>query len=249
MMHEATFQDGTTLTSEQGREGRETRALSGPSRALLICGLIAGPFYLVVGLIQALTRPGFDILRHDLSLLANGELGWIQITNLVLTGVLVGAFAIGLRQALPAGRGRTWGPVLLAVYGVGLIGAGFFTADPAFGFPPGTPADAHTMSWHGLLHFICGGVGFLALIAACFVLARRFASRKERGWVAYSLATGVIFFAAFAGVATGSGQSWSVVGFWIGIVFAWAWIWALTMKLLNERIPVPSEDGQERLTA
>lgn len=237
MMHETTFQDGTTLTFEQGREGREMRALSGPSRALLICGLIAGPFYLVVGLIQALTRPGFDILRHDLSLLANGELGWIQITNLVLTGVLVGTFAIGLRQALPAGRGRTWGPILLAVYGVGLIGAGFFTADPAFGFPPGTPADAHTMSWHGLLHFICGGVGFLALIAACFVLARRFASRKERGWVAYSLATGVIFFAAFAGIAAGSGQSWSVMGFWAGVVIAWAWISALAVKLMTERAP------------
>jgi hypothetical protein len=236
-MHEATFQDSTTLAFEQSVERRVTHALSRSSRALLICGLIAGPFYLVVGLIQALTRPGFDILRHDLSLLANGELGWIQISNLVLTGLLVGAFAVGMRQALPAGRGRTWGPILLAVYGVGLVGAGFFTADPAFGFPPGTPADAHAMSWHGLLHFICGGVGFLALIAACFVLARRFASRRQRGWAAYSLATGVIFFAAFAGIVTGSGQSWSVMGFWIGVVVAWAWISAIAVKLLTERVP------------
>jgi hypothetical membrane protein len=93
-----------------------THALTRQTRALLICGLIAGPFYLVVGLIQALTRPGFDITRHDLSLLANGDLGWIQITNLVLTGVLVIAFAVGVRQALHAGRGRTWGPILLGVY-------------------------------------------------------------------------------------------------------------------------------------
>ncbi len=236
-MHEATFQDSTTLTVEQSGERRVTHALSGQSRASLICGLIAGPFYLVVGLIQALTRPGFDIMRHDLSLLANGDLGWIQITNLVLTGLLVGAFAVGMRQALPAGRGRTWGPILLGVYGIGLVGAGFFTADPAFGFPPGTPADAHAMSWHGLLHLICGGIGFLALIAACFVLARRFASRRERGWAAYSLATGVIFFAAFAGIATGSGQSWSVMGFWIGVVVVWAWISAMAVKLMTERAP------------
>jgi Protein of unknown function (DUF998) len=236
-MHEATFQDSTTLAFEQSGERRVTHALNRQSRALLICGLIAGPFYLVVGLIQALTRPGFDMLRHDLSLLANRELGWIQITNLVLTGLLVGAFAVGMRQALPAGRGRTWGPILLGVYGIGLVGAGFFTADPAFGFPPGTPTDAHAMSWHGLLHFICGGIGFLALIAACFVLARRFASRSERGWVAYSLATSVIFFAAFAGIATGSGQSWSVMGFWAGIVIVWAWISALAVKLMTERAP------------
>ena len=209
-------------------------ALSPQTRALLICGLIAGPFYLVVGLLQALTRPGFDLTRHDLSLLANGDLGWIQITNLVLTGVLVVAFAVGMRRTLSAGRGRTWGPRLLAVYGAGLIGAGFFIADPAFGFPPGTPADAHTISWHGLLHFVFGGVGFLALIAACFVLARRFAAQRQGGWAVYSRATGVIFFAAFVGIAVGSGQPWSVLGFWFGVVVAWAWVSALAAKLLTE---------------
>ena len=247
-MHETTSQNSTPVAFSQSREGQGT-PVPRLTRVLLICGLIAGPFYLVVGLIQALTRPGFDLLRHDLSLLANGSLGWIQITNLVLTGVLVGAFAIGLRRALPAGPGRTWGPILLGVYGLGLIGAGFFTADPAFGFPPGTSANAHAISWHGLLHIITAGIGFLALIAACFVLARRFASRRERGWAAFSLATGVVFFAAFAGVATGSGQSWSVIGFWIGIVCAWAWVWALAMKLLRERPPVRSEDGKARLPA
>jgi len=234
-MHEATLQDSTPLAFDQMGERQMAHSITKLTRVLLICGLIAGPFYIVVGLIQALTRPGFDMLHDDLSLLANGDLGWIQVTNLVLTGLLVGAFAVGMRRALSAGLGRTWGPILLGVYGVGLIGAGFFTADPAFGFPPGTEASAHTISWHGLLHIVTAGIGFLALIAACFVLARRFASRRQRGWAAYSLATGVIFFAAFAGVATGSGQSWSVIGFWIGVVFAWAWIWALAMKHLKER--------------
>ena len=234
-MHESTFQDSTTITFDQTGERQMTHSITKLTRALLICGLVAGPFYIVVGLIQALTRPGFDLMRHDLSLLANGDLGWIQITNLVLTGLLVGAFAVGMWQALSAGPGRTWGPILLGVYGLGLIGAGFFIADPAFGFPPGTPADAHTISWHGLLHIITAGIGFLALIAACFVLARRFAFRRQRGWAAYSLATGVIFFAAFVGVATGSGQPWSVIGFWIGVVVAWAWISAMAVKLLTER--------------
>lgn len=238
-MHESTFQNRTPLAPDQTVEGQVT-PVPLLTRLLLICGLIAGPFYLVVGLIQALTRPGFDLLHDDLSLLANGDLGWIQITNLVLTGVLVGAFAVGLRRGLPSGPGRTWGPLLLGIYGLGLIGAGFFTADPAFGFPPGTPANAHAISWHGLLHIITAGIGFLALIAACFVLARRFASRKQRGWAVYSVATGVIFFAAFVGVATGSGQFWSVIGFWIGVVVAWAWVWALASKLLREPIPARS---------
>lgn len=209
-------------------------ALSPLTRILLLCGLIAGPFYLVVGLLQALTRPGFDLTRHDLSLLANGDLGWIQITNLVLTGLLVITFAVGMSRTLRTGLGRVWGARMLGIYGAGLIGAGFFIADPAFGFPPGTPADAHTISWHGLLHVAFGGVGFLALIAACFVLARRFASQGQRGWAVYSQASGVIFFAAFAGIAVGSGQPWSVLGFWLGVIVAWAWIAALALKLLTE---------------
>jgi hypothetical protein len=239
-MDKTTFQDSTIIAFDQTGEREVMHALTWQTRALLICGLIAGPFYIVVGLIQALTRPGFDIMRHDLSLLANGDLGWIQITNLVLSGLLVIAGAVGMRKALQDGRGRTWGPILLGIYGLGLIGAGFFIADPSFGFPPGTPADAHVMSWHGLLHFICGGVGFLALIAACFVFARRFASQRQRGWAVYSLATGVIFFAAFVGIAMGSGQSWSVIGFWIGVVVAWAWISAMAVKLLTERASAQS---------
>lgn len=45
--------------------------------ALLICGIVAGPLFTVVGLTQAFTRPGFDLTRHALSLLENGDLGWI----------------------------------------------------------------------------------------------------------------------------------------------------------------------------
>ncbi len=248
-MDKTLVQDGTTPAFEQSGEKQVTDTFTKQTRVLLVCGLIAGPFYIVVGLIQALTRPGFDIMRHDLSLLANGDLGWIQITNLVLTGLLVVAFACGVRQAFTAGRGRTWGPILLGIYGAGLIGAGFFIADPAFGFPPGTEASAHTISWHGLLHFLCGGIGFLALIAACFVLARRFASQRQRGWAAYSLASGAIFFAAFVGIATGSGQSWSVIGFWIGVVVAWAWVWALALKILTESTPAHNEGDQGTLIA
>ena len=66
----------------------------GRTRALLLAGAVAGPLYLVVGLIEAFTRPGFDIRRHDLSLLANGDLGWIHMTDLIVSGLLVVAGAV-----------------------------------------------------------------------------------------------------------------------------------------------------------
>jgi hypothetical protein len=107
------------------------------SKIFLSCGVIAGPFYIMIGLIQILTRKGFDIRRHALSLLSNGELGWIQITNFIISGLLVIACAVGIRKTLHSGRGGTWGPLLMGGYGVGLIAAGIFVPDPALGFPPG----------------------------------------------------------------------------------------------------------------
>ena len=203
---------------------------TGINRGLLGAGALAGPVYIGLALGQALLRPGFDITRHDVSLLANGDFGWIQIGNFLLTGLLVIAGAVGLRRKLRAGRGRTWGPLLLAGYGLGLIGAGLFAADPAFGFPPGTPPDANSISWHGLLHILTAALGFAALIGSCGVFSLRFAADHQSGWGVYSVVTGVVFLAGFVGVASGSGNSWSVTGFWIAVVLAWSWITAISLR-------------------
>jgi hypothetical protein len=77
------------------------------TRALLACGVVAGPLFLVVALLQALTRDGFDLGRHPLSLLSLGELGWIQIANFVVAGLLSVASAVGMRRVLHPGRGGT----------------------------------------------------------------------------------------------------------------------------------------------
>src|SRR6185369_16887669 len=136
------------------------------TRSLLGYGVIAGPFYVIVSLGQALTRTGFDLSRHEWSLLANGGLGWIQIVNFLLTGAMTVAFAAGLSRA---GQGvAAW---LIAVFGLGMFGAGIFRADPSLGFPPGTPDGPGAVSWHGLLHFVCAGIGFACMIAACLVMA------------------------------------------------------------------------------
>ena len=116
---------------------------------LLTCGLVAGPLYILVGRAQALLRSGYDPARQDLSLLSNGNLGWLQISNYVISGGLTVAFAVGLARSLETGLGRTWGPRLIALYGLGLIAAGAFVADPMNGFPPATPSGkALNPTWH-----------------------------------------------------------------------------------------------------
>jgi hypothetical membrane protein len=106
------------------------------TRALLACGVVAGPLFVAVALLQALTRDGFDLGRHPLSLLSLGELGWIQITNFVVAGLLSVAFAVGLRRVLHPGRGGRWGPLLVGAYGVGLIMGGVFVTDAGPASPP-----------------------------------------------------------------------------------------------------------------
>lgn len=193
------------------------------ARALLASGAAAGPLYIAVGLGQILLRDGFDMRRHALSLMSNGPLGWVQITNFLLCGVLVIAGAIGVRRVLHPGRAGTWGPILLIGYGVGLIGAGIFVADPALGFPPGTALTGTTMSRHGLLHFVFGAIGFYALIAACLVFARRFLGEGRRGWAGYSIVTGIGFFIAFAAIASGPASPVVMLTFYAAV--AWIWIW------------------------
>jgi hypothetical protein len=210
-----------------------------PNQILLACSAVAGPLYIALGIFQMLIRPGYDPTRHDLSLMSNGDLGWIQITNFVVTGLLVIAGTLGMRGALRGGRAGTWGPLLVGIYGLGLIGAGIFVADPALGFPPGTPADAHEISKSGFLHFVSGGIGFLALIAACFVFARRFHALHQRKWTVYCVITGIVFFAAFVGIATGSQLGERVLvfvtlAFTAAVVNTWRCISAVSIKLIKE---------------
>ena len=203
--------------------------------ALLTCGVVAGPLYIVVVAIHALTRDGFDLTRHPASLLSTGDLGWVQITTFVVSGMLTIACAVGMRRVLRPGMGGTWGPLLIGAYGAGLIAAGVFVADPADGFPPGTPpGPADPVSWHGAVHFVVAAIAFLALVTACFVFARRFASLGQRGWAVYCATTGAVFFAAFAGIATGSGTAVLGVAFAAAVVLGWTWLSVLAARLTTE---------------
>ena len=206
----------------------QTHGADSTGASLLGLGSAAGPFYVVVGIAQILTREGFDWTRHALSLLSNGAAGWVQVGNFLISGLLVIAGAAGLKRAMPSGRGRNAGPLLIGIYGLGMIGAAFFRADPALGFPPGTPEGPPVVvTTHGLLHFVSGGIGFFGLIAACFVYAARFRGEGRSDWTIFSAATGVIFFAGFAGVASGAQSRVLVVAFYAAVVVAWVWLTAL----------------------
>jgi hypothetical protein len=220
-----------TLTASAGTSRASSEAALGTTRALLACGAVAGPLFIVVAIVQAFTRAGFDLVRHPLSLLSLGDLGWIQITNFVVAGLLFVASAVGMRRALRTGRGATWGPRLIGAFGVSLIAGGVFVADPAFGFPPGTAAGAPDgISWHGILHGVAPVVGFLSLIAACFVFARRFVARGRRGWAASSVVVGVVVLA----LSVWPNLSGNFLPLWAAMVLGFGWVSLIAARFLTE---------------
>jgi hypothetical protein len=149
---------------------------------LLTAGYLAGPFFIALSLLQAFTREGFDWIRHPASLLSLGDLGFIQIANFVITGLLFIACAIGLKRIVTAGVGRKWLSRLFTLVGIAFILGGVFVADPAFGFPPGTPEGMpRTMSWHAIFHGVAPVIGALAISAALFIFARRLWKQGRRG--------------------------------------------------------------------
>ncbi|MQA97172.1 MAG: DUF998 domain-containing protein [Streptosporangiales bacterium] len=213
-----------------------TRTSTVPSRTLLICGVVAGPVHIVVAGLQMLTRDGFDIGRHPASLLSNGDLGWIQMANFAVTGLLFVAGAIGLHRVLgrPAGRGGTWGPRLIALLGAGMVGAAVFSADPVDGFPPGTPlGPPTTVSVPGLLHFLVAAVAFIALIAACFVFARRFAAAGRKGWAWFSRGTGALFLVSWLSIFALPGNRAANTIFAAAIAIALTWAFLLAARRLT----------------
>lgn len=167
-----------------------TTSTAPTTRTLLSAGAAAGPLWAAVSLTQAFTRDGFDLRRHPLSLLSTGELGWLQITNFVIAGLLLLAGAAGLRRVVP---GR-WVPRLTAIAGLGLIAAGVLVMDPIGAAP---------MSWHSVGHMVAGSITFAALIAVSYVLARHHAGAGRRRPAALAIV---------AGTALLLGDLWAMTG-------------------------------------
>ena len=79
---------------------------------LLLCGVIGPLLFVVVLLIEGATRPGYNTWQTPGGFLA---------------------FAGGLRRIWRTGRASVWGPLLIGLFGLGLVIAGVFVTDPGGG--------------------------------------------------------------------------------------------------------------------
>jgi hypothetical protein len=183
-------------------------------------------FWIVV-LVQMFIRDGYDLRRHPISLLALGDLGWIQIVNFFVTGLLILAGAVGLRRALWGGRGATWTPRLAGALGAGLIVAGTFPTDAVYGFPAGAPSGLVNPSWHALIHAFGALVGVVGLATAMFVHARRLTEENRPGLAVLSRAAALAMIA----LACWPDQTSNSLRMAITVTIAFIWLSAVTASL------------------
>lgn len=180
---------------------------SGP---LLASGIIAAPLFTALFCAAAARRPDYASVRFPISSLAIGPGGWLQTVNFILTGALFIACAAGLHAAAP-GRRSAWLPWLVTLSGIGLIGAGVFTSDPVFGYPPHLPLRLAQFTPTGHLHDLASLLFFAGLPAAEMVEARSAWRDGDWVWAGYSALTLAASLILFVLTSLGFRQLWPLV--------------------------------------
>jgi hypothetical membrane protein len=205
----------------------------------LLCGIVGPVLFIGSFVVHGALRPGYDPLRHPVSSLSLASPGWVQMITFWLSGLLICAYAVGLRRA---GCGW-WTPVLIGLVGLGMVGAGIFAADPISGYPPGSPVPAPRTA-HGIAHDLCSTPVFTALPAAMLIMSRRLFRAGEHGWGWYSLISALAFLGCFALSSLGFNQNPVLMpfgGLWqrLALVVGLGWLAGLALHL-RARSPADS---------
>ena len=199
-----------------------------PTKLLLwlTCGTIGSILFTVVYSIEGITRPDYSAWQQAISALSLGSGGWVQQINFVVFGAIVIATAFAWRKFLKGGVGATWYPIMRVFEGLGLIIDGFFSQDPAFGYPKGAILTAPTL--HGTIHVIFAFVSITAIAIGFFVIARRFAKEPHwRGWATYAVITGILTIVFISVFGALNGQHSEIAGLFERLSTSLGTIWGI----------------------
>jgi hypothetical protein len=212
------------------------------TRGLLRCGVVAGPAFITVFLIEGARRANYHPLRHPVSALSLGHRGGAQMASFGVAGALYVAGAAGLFRAADATTGSRSGSVLIGAAGVGLLGSGVFHTEPVSGYPPESLEAATDPSASMTRHGIASIPIVVGLPVSALAYSWRFHRSGKRRWALYSAATAVSMVANFALAAAGFGQAPRLVhlaGLFqrASIITAFTWVTAVSARALNHSEP------------
>jgi hypothetical protein len=89
-----------------------------------VCGVVAGPAFVIAFAAIGARRSGYDWRRHAVSSLADGRGGWAQRADFMIAGALYCVAATGLAQSPRKIAGPLVVPAIILGAAVGLIGSG-----------------------------------------------------------------------------------------------------------------------------
>jgi hypothetical protein len=202
-------------------------------RTLLRCGIVAGPLFVGVFLLEGARRADYQPLRHPVSSLSLGRQGWVQAANFATTGMLYLAGSVGLASSPDPATGDRIAAAALGTTGLGLLGSAVFRTDPVSGYPPGTPDAPAEPSVTGTGHTIAALPIFLGIPAAAFASTWRFHRAGRPGWAGYTAATGAFMLLTMGLAGSGFSQDPRFVDYAglfqrAAIVSGFAWLSALS---------------------
>ena len=229
---------------------REKR--NSPVALLALCGVAAPIVFGVVLAVAGIAYDGYSHVTQAVSELGGGGAQYplIQNASFFVLGLLLVAFAFGLQRGIGDGGGSKVGPALVGAFGVSAgIGNAFFPCDPGCEFETLT----------GTMHNLTGLGGFIAGVAAIFLISRRLGGDASwRSFQRFSRLTGVaalVSLLLWIGVAKAA-EIDAVNGLlqrlYIGVWFLWIEVMALRLFWISRGHSVvvrtaPSQDRIETL--
>ena len=153
-------------------------ARSQTHRLLLATGF-GGLLFIVTYVILGAIAPSYSPVRETISALEFTTVGVAQRINFFVFGLLLCAFAVGLRLELNGGRGARLIPLFQFLSGIAVIGDALFIHNP--------------------LHLVCDLIAFNSALLVLFLFARRFWNDiRWKGWGVYSIVTALLMMAFLA---------------------------------------------------
>lgn len=151
------------------------------TQRLLLATGFGGLLFIAAYVILGALAPNYNSVRETISALEFTTLSLAQRINFFVFGLLLCAFAVGLRFELNHGRGARLIPLFQLVSGIAVIGDALFIHDP--------------------LHLVCDLIAFNSSLVVLLLFAWQFRNDVHwTGWSFYSIATALImmvFLTAF----------------------------------------------------
>jgi hypothetical membrane protein len=207
-------------------------------RLLAASGIVGPPIYAIVVFALGSLWPDYSHLRQSMSELGAVDSPYALMMNtagLPLLGIMVMAFAIGLRRGLRKSRSARFGTFFVALAGGAIVMTGMF------------PCDSGCINVTGIriAHRVFATISGIALVLAPFTLIPAISDdNRWRKYAFFSLIVGVIVVVSSTLYGFRIFEQWKGVTQRLSMGVALLWIEVMAMNLLHLSQAKPSRPAQ-----